>query len=454
MNHSITLVASATVAVTLVMALIFVPSSGIATMIQGQQPTSSQLSSAVGYSHDHSLSIDNLNLQMGSTFAAISPQQAYAEMSGGAHVVKMNLVAIEKTIAMPSGISGADGCSNSAAETTSCLPTQVIAYTFNGTIPAPTIRAQQGDIIAARITDPASNGDAHGIDNHASIVSAANFLPTPPGTTKTYFFVATRPGVFEYHCEGNVNDLAEHVFRGMHGMVVVDPKDGYSGYTLPTNSTGKLVEEHVSPLAKEVKLDFSEYYLANDPNGDFDWKKMYEHSATYSYINGIPFGYQSLSLNPATGNLPTPTNAMPLHFKVGDHVRFFVLNSGDLPNNFHIVGGMLDRVMQGGMEEDGVQTFNIGGSNSAIIDVKFDNPGLYVALNHDYSQLFKGQFAVIMVDNNSTTPNPSNAVPPMGAQSISQPTAMYSFGTPLVWNGHSNLTGTVQSPTGSVDTTN
>ena len=315
------------------------------------------------------------------------------------------------------------------------------------------IRAQQGDIIAAKIIDPPTNDDNHGIDNHASIVSAINFLPTAPGTSKTYFFVATRPGAFEYHCEGNVNDLAEHVFRGMHGMVIVDPKEGYNGYNLITNSTDSLANEQVSPKAKEISFDFSEYYLASDPNGDFDWKKMYDHNATYSHINGIPFGYQVLSLDPTKGNLPMAANAKPLHFKTGDHVRFYVLNTGDLPVNFHIVGGMLDRVAQGGMVEQGVQTFNVGGSNSAIIDVKFDTPGVYIALNHDYSQLFKGQFAVIMVDNNGGA-NPSNAVPPPGPQSIVQATTPYTFGTPLVWNGQSDLNGTIQSSNGPVDTTN
>jgi nitrite reductase (NO-forming) len=393
---------------------------------------------------------------MAASFVSLTPQQAYAEMEAhpGAHMVRMNLVAIQKTIQLPDGISGADGCSNSASNTTSCLPTQVIAYTFNGTIPAPTIRAQQGDIIAATITDPASNDDNHGLDNHASFVSALNFLPTPPGTSKSYFFVATRSGAFEYHCEGNVNDLAEHVFRGMHGMVIVDPRGGYTGYDDITNATdAQLTGEPVSPMAKEIKLDFSEYYLASNPNGDFDWKKMYDHNATYSHINGIPYGYQTLPLDPTKGNLPMAANAKPLHFKVGDHVRFFVLNSGDWPVNFHIVGGILDRVSQAGMEENGAQTFNIGGSNSAIIDVKFNTPGVFVALNHDYSQMFKGQFAVIMVDNTGG-PNPSNAVPPLGPQSIPQATTPYTFGTPLVWDGHSDLSGTIQSPDGPADTTN
>lgn len=65
-----------------------------------------------------------------------------------------------------------------------------------------------------------------------------------------------------------------------------------------------------------------------------------------------------------------------MHFNVGDHVRFYLLNVGDELLNFHIVGQQLNQVNQGGVIKQGVQTFNLGGSNSAIADVKFDQPGL------------------------------------------------------------------------------
>lgn len=74
-------------------------------------------------------------------------------------------------------------------------------------------------------------------------------------------------------------------------------------------------------------------------------------------------------------------------------------------------------------------------------------------VNHNYSPLFKGQFAPIVVDT-SNTPNPSNAVPPLGPQSIAQPTTPYTFGTPLVWDGIQADLPPVQTPTGPADTTN
>jgi nitrite reductase (NO-forming) len=125
--------------------------------------------------------------------------------------------------------------------------------------------------------------------------------------------------------------------------------------------------------------------------------------------------------------------SVPLHFNVKDHVRFFLLNAGDTLVNFHIVGQQIQQVTQGGPIEKNVQTFNLGGSNSAIVDVTFNQAGTWVIVDHDYSQLFKGRVAIISVDNNvQPNSNPSNAVPPMGVDSLPQGhTIPYTFGTPL-----------------------
>ncbi len=445
MNRSILTLAAASVAAVLVMALV-VPSAGIAGLTAAPKitTTSTTTKQTVPLTQNQASPLNGLNLVMPASFVPLGAQQAYAT-SG--NTVNMNLVAIEKTIPLPGGISSADGCGSTATTATSCLPTQIIAYTFNGTIPGPIIRASVGDTINVRIIDPSTNTDNHGVDNHASIANAGNFLPASLGSVKTYSFVATQPGVWEYHCEGNVNDLAEHVFRGMQGMVIVDPSAGYS-----------------SP-AKEVALTFSEYYLTNQvgahiKNGDFNWAAMYAHNPTYSYINGIPYGYQYLAkspsgsgaglLDPSKGNLPTPNGAVPLEFNVGDHVRFFLLNTGDWPVNFHIVGEILDQVTQGGAMQTGVQTYNLGGSNGAIVDVTFNQAGPFVIVNHDYSQLFKGQVATILVGNSGAV-NPSNAIPPpseTAGMSLHQDYQTYLYGTPLNWDGSSPLPSN-QTPTGT-----
>ena len=60
---------------------------------------------------------------------------------------------------------------------------------------------------------------------------------------------------------------------------------------------------------------------------------------------------------------------------------------------------ILDRVTDGSIVSGiGKQTYTVGGSNDAIVDVVFDQPGVYAFVNHDYSQLFKGQAGLIVVD--------------------------------------------------------
>ena len=167
------------------------------------------------------------------------------------------------------------------------------------------------------------------------------------------------------------------------------------------------------------------------PDGKYDSKAMFAHNATLAWINGIPFGYDPVITKTA--------GAIPLHFKVGDHVRFFLINHGDIPVNFHIVGEILDRVTDGSIVSGlGKQTYTVGGSNDAIVDVVFDQPGAYAFVNHDYSQLFKGQAGIILVDGpdmavsksvNATDDRlPSNAVPPAGENTIPVKTQPYACG--------------------------
>jgi nitrite reductase (NO-forming) len=307
--------------------------------------------------------------------------------------------------------------------------TKFDALTWNGTIPGPVVRLTQGDTVHVTIQNPTNNTLIHSLDTHASTISAVpNFGAISPGASKNWTFIASQPGVFKLHCEGNnVLTMDQHVFSGMVTTMIVDPKNGYTGYQSVSGATGQNV--NVPANAKDIVFQFSELYLT--PDGKYDSKAMFNHNATLSWINGIPFGYDPVITKTA--------GAIPLHFKVGDHVRFFLINHGDIPVNFHIVGEILDRVTDGSIVSGlGKQTYTIGGSNDAIVDVVFDQPGAYAFVNHDYSQLFRGQAGIILVDGpdmavsksvNATDDRlPSNAVPPAGANTIPVKTQPYACG--------------------------
>jgi nitrite reductase (NO-forming) len=368
-------------------------------------------------STDNNTPIGGLNLVLPAAFGQVSTESAQQLKENGAPVRKFTLVAYETQIALPTG------------ENTTRL-------TFNGTDPAPTLRARQGEIIEITIINHPDNIRLHSVDHHAATISAVpNFGAVDIGQNRTYTFVAKQPGFFKYHCEGeDVLGMDEHVFSGMVGGFIVDPANGYGPYAnveYTYDSSGKPQRQitHEDGKAKEFTLQFSELYLTE--SGEYNADAMYAYQPTWTTINGIPFGY-----DPAITQTP---GAMPLHVKAGDHVRFFVLNAGNIPVNFHIVGEQLDRVVHGGrVQGQGLQTYLVGGSNDAIIDVIFDEPGVYAIVNHDYSALFKGQVAIVVVDDaNGENPlnykgnNPSNAVPPPGIDTIRQETTPYYAGTPM-----------------------
>jgi nitrite reductase (NO-forming) len=362
---------------------------------------------------------EGLNFHMDSgAFTPVAMQTAQTMMKEGvAHIHKITLVAYDTNLTLPQG-------------------NVIHAMTFNGTVPAPTIRVTQGDMINVTLINYPKNKNGHSVDNHASINGAVpNNGPVMPGQERSYAFIATQPGFFKYHDEGIVVVSADkHVFSGMAGGVIVDPVNGYTGYKYTTyNDSGTRINETISPNAKEVAYVFSEWYL--DKNGNYNQSAMFNHDPTYYTINGIPYGYDPV--------VTKTKDAMPLHFKQGDHVRFFLLNAGDAMVSFHIVGGQLDRVISNQMVQGlGTQTYLLGPSSDAIIDVVFNKPSVYAPANHDYAALFKGQASIVVVDGPDGQPgktlgledpnNPSNAIPPMGKNSIPVQTKPYQLGTPLV----------------------
>ena len=104
------------------------------------------------------------------------------------------------------------------------------AWTFNGTVPGPVIRAKEGDTVEvtlhnAHTRHAHSPGMFHSVDFHAAqIAPNVGFADVAPGKTRTFSFVAHRPGVYMYHC--GTAPLLQHIGMGMYGMIIVDPAEG------------------------------------------------------------------------------------------------------------------------------------------------------------------------------------------------------------------------------------
>ena len=343
------------------------------------------------------------------------------------------------------------------------------AMTFSEQIPGPTLRVTQGDVVKMTLTVPSGEPTPHGNDMHASQVTAVpTFGAVQPGTSKTYCYIAEVPGVYKYHCSGvNVAAMDQHVLQGMYGIAIVDPIDGYSKLMVEktaVNANGDVVRDRQfhSGDALEWQLQYQQMYITSDDAGTYDATKMFAHDTVYTAVNGQPFGYvpneiHNLLNNGDTGKnifVAQPWNSMSLEqyqsqllfTPTGLHNRIFIENQGNEPVFFHIVGEILDRVTQGNrVQSGGTETWLLGGSQNMIVDVVFDEPGIYVGVNHDYAAIYTGAVSIWVAGlplpniNQAATDlgvvqgavdagaysgvlgNPYDSIPPYGAQSLPHP---------------------------------
>jgi len=333
------------------------------------------------------------------------------------------------------------------------------AMTFNGQVPGPTLRVTQGDVVQMTLTIPADEVTGHGNDMHASQISALTFDSVNPGETSQYCYIAESAGVFKYHCSGvHLIGMDQHVFSGMYGIAIVDPANGYKKLMVEkTSGSGELDRQFYDADALEFTLQFNQLYLNDD--GNYDAGAMFQHHNSATVVNGMQFAYVPNMLHnillkgDADKNIfvAQPWNGLEnkqyqsqlLYVENDQHVRLFIENHGNEPVFFHIVGEILDRVTQGNrVQSAATETWLLGGSQNMIVDLVFDEPGAYALVNHDYAAIYTGGIGLFIAgDPFGLNPrlvdagiieapvasyayalgNPSDAVPPMGMNSIAHP---------------------------------
>ena len=245
--------------------------------------------------------------------------------------------------------------------------TVISAWTFEGDIPGPIVHVKEGDTVEFTLVNHGSI--PHSMDFHASQIDPKiAFRSAPPGQPVSYTFRARFPGAFMYHC--GTSPVLMHIGSGMVGAIIVDP---------PTPL----------PAAKEFVLVQSEYYLGAEAAGvlPFDYTKMLATLPDYVVFNGRPSQYM----------------AAPLRVKVGDRVRFYLVNCGPThPCNFHVVGEQFDTVYLGAPPSvpiRGVQTFAVAPGGGMIFEMLADIPGEFVFVNHGFGHGQKGAIGVLSVES-------------------------------------------------------
>ena len=224
------------------------------------------------------------------------------------------------------------------------------AWTFNGTVPGPVIRATEGETLKINFRNLTS--EPHSLHFHGTHdVNFDGWEPIPAGKSTEYIIQAGPAGVHPYHCHTAPIDV--HIARGLLGALIVDPIQG-------------------RPPAREVVLILNGYDLNNSGRNDlFCW-------------NGIA-GYYS---------------RYPIKVRVGELVRLYVVNmvEYDPIASFHLHAQTFDvyRTGTGLTPDTHTDIVTLGQTERAVLEMRFPRKGRYMFHPHQSYMAARGAMGWIV----------------------------------------------------------
>jgi FtsP/CotA-like multicopper oxidase with cupredoxin domain len=218
-------------------------------------------------------------------------------------------------------------------------------WSFNGTVPAPTLRATEGDLIKINFINNGTKPHTihtHGI--HRAEMDGV-FEIINPGGRFQYEFYAEKFGVYPYHC--HVMPLEEHISHGLYGAYVVDPK---------------------TPRAPADEM----VMIMNGYDTDFDTEN------NFYTVNGIPYYYMH----------------HPIEIEKDRLVRVYLVNmlEFDQINNFHLHGNLYNLYRSGTSltPDELTDMVTMSQGERAILEFSYKYPGDYMFHAHKTEFAEKG----------------------------------------------------------------
>jgi FtsP/CotA-like multicopper oxidase with cupredoxin domain len=226
-------------------------------------------------------------------------------------------------------------------------------WTFNGTVPGPTIRATEDDLVRIHFINNGSKSHTmhfHGI--HQAEMDGVFEIVGPGGGQFTYEFVAGPVGVHPYHC--HVMPLEEHISHGLYGVYIVDPK-------IPRTQADEMV------------------MVLNGFDTDFDAEN------NFYAANSIPFYYQH----------------HPIQIKTNELIRIYVVNMVEFDpiNNFHLHGNLYQYYPTGTSLVPSTFTdmITLSQTERGIMEFQYNYPGKYLFHAHKVEFSEKGWVGLFLV---------------------------------------------------------
>ena len=283
-------------------------------------------------------------------------------------------------------------------------------WTFNGTIPGPTIRVTEGDLVRIRVINSNENTHAHSLytqpinfgKDTAFTMSGQPGGTISPGRSYTYEFIAGPYGVYPYYC--HVEPMADHINRGLYGMMIIDPKDPrpqmtemamlLNGYDLDLDLEGPITLPLVDPIEgvesnlptnsssnnnTNIETNMSNMTHVSIPSDEEesanDERTVKEERVNEIYtVNGKAFDYM---MN-------------PIVLYTGKPYRVYVINmlEFDAVNSVHVHGAMFDYYSAGTNKTADYLTdiVTLSQGDRGIMEFTYAYPGTYMF--HAHQTLF------------------------------------------------------------------
>jgi manganese oxidase len=225
-------------------------------------------------------------------------------------------------------------------------------WMFNGTVPGPTIRATEGDVV--RINFINNGSKSHTVHTHGIHEAEMDgvFETIGPGGRFTYEFTAEPFGVFPYHC--HMQPLEEHITHGLYGVYIVDPKTP-------------------RPPADEMVM------VMNGYDTDFDTEN------NFYTVNGIPYYYMH----------------HPIQIEKDRLIRIYLVNilEFDPINNFHLHANLYQLYRSGTslVPHEYTDMVTMSQGERGILEFKYKFPGQYMFHAHKTEFAEKGWMGLFLV---------------------------------------------------------